>query len=180
MMLELSNTILVCIDIQGNLAQAMHAKEDLFENLKKLISGSRILDIPIIWTEQIPQKLGTTIPEIAERMPDITPISKISFSCCGNEKFMQALKAANCKQVLIAGIEAHVCVYQTAVELISMGYEVQIITDCVSSRRLENKTIGLEKTKDAGAALTTTETVLFELLRTAAAPKFKEIVRIVK
>lgn len=179
-MLTLTDTILICIDWQGNLAQSMYRKEDLFKNLQKLISGLQILDIPILWTEQNPQKLGPTLSEIANLISHLKPISKMSFSCCGNEEFLRVLKAHTRKHVLLAGIETHVCVYQTAVDLISMGYEVQVVADCVSSRTLENKTIGLEKIKTIGATLTTMEMVLFELLRTAEAPKFKEIAKIVK
>jgi isochorismate hydrolase len=179
-MLEQSSTILVCIDFQRSLTRVMVNREDLFKNTRKLISGLGVLDIPILWTEQHPRMLGPTVPEIAECMPDNTPISKMSFSCCLNEEFMKSLKAANRRQVLICGIEAHICVYQTALDLMSMAYEVQVVADCVSSRTLENKTTGLEKTKNAGADVTSAEIVLFELLKTAESPKFKNIVKIVK
>jgi nicotinamidase-related amidase len=172
--------MLILVDVQGNLAQSMNNKEELFKNLENLVSGVLVLGIPIIWTEQNPQRLGPTIPEIAKLMAHIMPVSKMSFSCCGNERFLEALKTTNRKQVLLAGIEAHICIYQTAVDLLALGYEVHIIADGVSSRTPENKMIALGNMKDAGARLTTTEMLLFSLLKTAEAPQFKEIVKLVR
>jgi nicotinamidase-related amidase len=179
-MLELDNTVLLIIDVQGKLARVMDNEEMLFENLQKLIKGAKILGIPILWTEQNPEGLGPTIPEVANLLSGIKPISKLSFSCCGNERFTEALRALNRKQVLLAGIEAHVCIYQTAVDLIDLGYEVQVVTDAISSRTKANKGIALEKMKKAGASLTSMETALFELLKVAEGPKFREILKIVK
>jgi nicotinamidase-related amidase len=179
-MLKPDNTVLSVIDVQGELAHAMHNKEMLFENLQKLIKGSKILGIPILWTEQNPEGLGPTIPEVANLLSGIKPVSKLSFSCCGNERFMEALRALNRNQVLLAGIEAHVCIYQTAVDLVNLGYEVQVVIDAVSSRTKENKLIGLEKIREVGVSLTSTETVLFELLKVAEGPKFEGILNIVK
>lgn len=179
-MLTTEDTILVVVDVQGNLAQSMHNKEELFENLKKVIKGLQVLGVPIIWAEQNPQGLGPTIPEIAELLPNHQPISKFSFSCCGSEEFVRNLDKTKRKNVLLVGIETHVCVYQSAADLINSEYNVQVIADAVSSRTLENKHIGLEKCKDAGATLTSTETVLFELLKTAEDDKFLKIIKLIK
>lgn len=180
-MLELTNAILVCIDIQGNLAQAMHNRERLFENLRRLLSGMRVLAVPVIWTEQNPEKLGPTLPQIAQCMPaGLRPLSKMSFSCCGCEAFMRELAAGKRSDVLLAGIETHICVYQTAVDLMARGYRVHIVADCVASRTPDNRDIGMEKMRAAGACATSAETALFELLRTAASPLFKQIAGIVK
>jgi nicotinamidase-related amidase len=179
-MLKMENVALLIVDIQGNLAHSMHGKELLFKNVQKLIKGTQVLGIPILWTEQNPQGLGPTIPEIADILSNIKPISKMSFSCCQNNRFVQALKALNRKQVLIAGIEAHICVYQTAVDLVDLGYEVQVVTDAVSSRNMENKEIGLQKMRDSGVSLTSVETALFELLKVAEGEQFREILKIVK
>ena len=179
-MLKMENVALLIVDIQGNLAHSMHGKELLFKNVQKLIKGIQVLGIPILWVEQNPQGLGPTIPEIADILSNIQPISKMSFSSCGNERFVQALKALNRKQVLIAGIEAHVCVYQTAADLVDLGYEVQVVADAVSSRTIENKEIGLQKMRDSGVSLTSVETALFELLKKAEGEQFKEILKIVK
>ncbi len=180
-MLQTNNTTLVVIDVQGKLAQVMHGKEALFENLQKLIKGVQVLGLPIIWNEQLPEKLGPTIPEVAELLAHSTqPIPKSSFSCCGNPPFLAALQAGGRKQILLTGIESHVCVYQTCLDLLDQGYEVQVVTDAVSSRTAENRQLGLERMQAAGATPTSTEMALFELLRAAEGPKFKEIARIVK
>ncbi|MEA3459839.1 MAG: hydrolase, partial [Chloroflexota bacterium] len=164
-MLTLENTVLLIIDIQGKLVRSMYEKEALIGNLQKIIRGARILGIPILWTEQNPEGLGPTMPEIACLLSNLQPIPKLSFSCCSNKRFMQELKALSRKQVLMAGIEAHICVYQTAMDLLNLGYEVQVVADAVSSRTAENREIGLEKIRDGGASLTSVETALFELLK---------------
>jgi nicotinamidase-related amidase len=179
-MLKIENTALLIVDIQGTLAQLMHEKELLFMNVKKLIKGIQVLGIPILWTEQNPQGLGPTIPEIADLLSNIEPISKMSFSCCRNDRFLHALNTLNRKQVLIAGIETHICVYQTATELLDTGYDVQVVTDAVSSRNRENKEVGLQRMRDSGVSLTSVETALFELLKVADVEQFKEILKIVK
>jgi len=179
-MLSTDKTVLLLVDIQGKLANSMHARQSLFENLQRLVKGARVLELPILWAEQNPKGLGPTIPEVAELLPNLEPIPKFSFSCCGSEQFRNELNALNRKNLLIAGIEAHVCVYQTAADLIHLQYEVQIVADAVASRTPENKLIGLEKSKSVGACLTSTETALFELLKDAKSEKFKEIIKIVK
>ena len=179
-MLKMENVALLIVDIQGSLAHLMLGKELLFKNVQKLIKGIQILGIPILWVEQCPEGLGSTIPEIADLLSNIQPISKMSFSSCRNDRFMQALKTLNRKQVLIAGIETHVCVYQTAANLVDLKYEVQVVTDAVSSRNMENKEIGLQKMRDSGASLTSVETALFELLKVAEGEQFKAILKIVK
>jgi len=180
-MLKVENSLLIVVDVQGNLAQAMYDRENLFQNLRKTISGVNVLGIPMIWLEQIPEKLGKTRPEIAEVMPQgIQPIPKFTFSAFGEPRFVQAFKAANRNQILLCGIESHICIYQTAIDLLAKDYEVQLLTDCVSSRTAENKQLGIQKIRDAGGYLTSTEMALFELLKAAEGPKFKEIVKIVK
>jgi nicotinamidase-related amidase len=179
-MLKIENASLLIVDMQGNLAHSMYGKELLFRNVQKLIKGIQVLGIPIIWLEQNPQGLGPTIPEIADLLSDVRPISKMTFSCCQNDRFIQALKALNRRQVLIAGIEAHVCVYQTALDLVDLGYEVQVVTDAVSSRNVDNKEIGLQKMRDYGVGLTSVETALFELLKVAEGGRFRDILKIVK
>ena len=179
-MLKTDDTALILIDVQGNLAEAMHAKKALYENLRKLIKGVQVLKIPIIWLEQVPEKLGPTIPQVSELLPSIRPIPKSSFSCSRNRTFTESLDRLDRRQLLLTGIESHVCVYQTAVDLLEEGYEVHVVADAVSSRTPENKQIGLDKTKDAGCRITSTETALFELLGVAEGPEFKEIAKIVK
>jgi nicotinamidase-related amidase len=179
-MLTLEKTVLTIIDVQGKLAQIMYDKISLFANLQRIIRGVQILNIPILWAEQIPEKLGPTVPEISNLLTDQRPLAKVSFSCCGEQRFMNNLKTLNRKQILITGIEAHVCVYQTVMDLVASGYEIHVLSDAVSSRTLANKEVGLNIMKEAGAKIQSVEMVLFELLRRAEGDHFKEIIKIVK
>jgi nicotinamidase-related amidase len=179
-MLKRTDTVLIIIDIQGNLAQAMYDKENLFTNNVKMIQGFKALNLPILFTEQIPQKLGQTIPQIAAQLEGINPIAKTSFSCWDEMNFKEKLEGLNRRHIVLTGIECHVCVYQTTIDLISHGYNVHLVADAVSSRTPENRQIGIDAIKSAGAKITSTEMVLFELLRTAADPKAKELFKIVK
>jgi nicotinamidase-related amidase len=179
-MLSRTAAVLVIIDIQGNLAQTMYDKENLFANTVKLIRGFKVFNLPVIITEQTPQKLDQTIPQIVAELDGIKPIAKESFSCWTDVHFREQLEALSRRHVVLLGIEGHVCVYQTALDLISNGYNIYLVADAVSSRTKENRDIGLAAMKSAGAHLTSTEMVLFELLRTAADPKSKDIFKIVK
>ncbi len=179
-MLTIENSILVVIDIQDSLAQVMHEKETLFENLEKIIKGATILGIPMIVTEQVPEKLGATIPKISSLLDTVRPIPKSSFSCCGEALFMRELEDIKRTQILVAGIESHVCVYQTTVDLIRKGYEAHIVTDCISSRTADNKTLGIERMTSEGAKPTSVEMALFELLKSAGGDRFRKISRLVK
>ncbi len=183
-MFSKENTVLVLIDVQGKLAQLMHNKEELFDSLQTLIKGMTILEVPVIWMEQLPDKLGKTVPEVAtlmdELLPDVKPVAKKTFSCCGNDKFTEQFKAINRKQVLVVGIETHICVYQTALDLLNAGCEVQVVADCVSSRKKSNKKIGIRRIVQAGGAETSTEMILFELMKAAEGDIFKKMVKVVK
>ncbi len=179
-MLDRQSTTLIVIDVQGTLAESMHEKDALFDQLRRLILGSRALELPILCTEQVPDRLGPTLPEIREVLTGVEPIRKQTFSCCGCADFSQALEELGRPQLLLAGIETHICVFQTAAELTEAGYDVEIVTDAVSSRTDANKQIGLEKCRDAGARMTSVETALFELQRTAEGDSFKTIIGLVK
>ena len=179
-MFPIEKTVLVVVDVQGKLAQLMHQKDELFRNLQILIRGAQALELPVLWCEQNPAGLGPTVPELATLLAGREPIAKMSFSCVGDSRFMESLARTGRSQVLLAGIEAHVCIYLTAADLTAAGYTVQVVADAVSSRRLENKQIGFERIRESGAGITCVETVLFELLCTATHPKFKEIVRLLK
>lgn len=179
-MINHEEAVLVVIDIQDKLFQAMHNKQDLLANAAKTIKGAKVFNLPIIVTEQIPEKIGITIPEIAGELEGIERISKSSFSSWGESKFREKIKSVNRRKAIILGIESHICVYQTAVDLINNGYEVHIVADAVSSRTKENEIIGLEAMKAAGAHLTSVEMFLFEVLQAAENAGFKDIQKIVK
>jgi nicotinamidase-related amidase len=178
--LDIGKTVLLIIDMQEKLFPVMHEKEKLVRNIVKLIKGAQVLAIPILFTEQYPKGLGPTLPEIRELAPDFKPVEKVSFNCCDEAAFCRALEALKRKQVLVAGIEAHICVYQTAMALARAQYEVQVVSDGVASREAENKTVALFKMGAAGISPTTVEMALFELLKMAKGDKFKAISAIVK
>ena len=179
-MLAVDSSVLLVIDVQEKLSRVIYQKEKLIENLQKLIRGIQVLGVPILVTEQYPQGLGATVQEIAPLLTNIQPLPKVSFSCYGDKDFVQKFEALGRKQVLISGIESHVCVYQTVSDLINAGYEVHVVSDTISSRTQENREIGLKMMSHLGANLTSTETVLFELLRVAEGEKLKAISQIVK
>jgi len=179
-MLTVPDSVLLVIDVQEKLFHVMYQKEQLADNLQRLIKGIQVLEVPVLVTEQYPRGLGPTIPEIAGLLPTIKPYPKVNFSCCGDEAFLQTFKRLGRKQVLIAGIESHICVYQTAADLIAAGYEVYVVGDAVSARTEQNKDTGIKMTLQSGAKLTSTEAALFELLKAAKSDKFKAINQIIR
>ena len=178
-MFKKENAVLVFIDVQGKLSERVDSSEALFGNLRRLLAGMKALNVPVIVTEQIPEKLGPTREEFQEFIAE-SPISKSSFGCCGEPAFFQPLEKTGRKQIILCGIETHVCVYQTAVELLEAGYEVSVVTDAVSSRDPANKTLALRRMESEGVKLTGTEMLLFELLGDATDPAFKSVLTIVK
>ena len=179
-MFELGNTVFVLVDVQGKLASVMHAREALYRNLEILLRGMQALRVPVIWMEQIPAKMGPTIPELAVHLEGDTPLAKRCFSCCGSDAFLQALKASGARQVVLGGIETHVCIYQTARDLLELGYAVEVVADAVSSRYETNHRMALQKIAALGAGATTAESILFELMRTSEHPAFRDILTLVK
>lgn len=179
-MLDIQNCCLVIVDIQGKLARLMYDKQVLFKNIQILIKTANILNIPILWCQQCPDALGPTIPEIAQLLSDNEPIDKSAFSCCGAEQFNIKLNESKRQQVLLCGIETHVCIYQTAADLLAKGFSVDVIADAVSSRTPENKQIAINRMAAEGINISCTETALFELLRTAEHPQFKHIAKLIK
>jgi len=179
-MITADDTVLLVIDIQGNLAQLMDDKERLFDNAARLIRGARALGVPIVWAEQNPKGLGDTVPQVADALAGLEPVPKMSFSCCGEPRIMKEIEGAGRKNALLAGIETHVCVYQTAMDLLARGYEVYIVADAVSSRASHNKEIALRRLVEEGARLNSVEMALFEMMATAEHEKFREMVKIVK
>lgn len=172
--------LLGVIDVQGKLARMMHGQETLFKNIGRMIEGAKILGLPILSVEQNPKGLGPTAPELAALIPGQKPIEKMSFSCCGCEDFMKALKEGARKQVLLTGIEAHVCIYQTASDLVRAGYDVGVVTDAVSSRTAENKAVGIDRMRDEGVVIASTEMVLFEMMADCRAEGFKRMIALFK
>jgi nicotinamidase-related amidase len=173
-------TVAVIIDVQERLYPHIHENEKLEKNLRTLISGLKILEIPLILTEQYPKGLGSTIPSLKEMLQSFPRIEKISFSCCDEPVFMKSLADSEKKNVLVAGIESHVCVLQTVIDLLNQNFLPVIIEDCVSSRNLNDKRVALKRMRGEGAIISTTESILFELLRVSGTEQFKAISKLVK
>jgi len=179
-MLTPDQTVLVVVDIQDKLWPHMQDQEDLLQQALRMVHGVRALDLPVLWTEQYPEGLGPTVPPLQEALQGLTPISKRSFSCCGESAFRDHLERLGRRQVLLCGIETHVCVYQTAMDLCDRDYTVQIVADAVSSRSARNRDIGFRRCEAAGATLTGVETALLELVRRAEGPLFKQVLKLIK
>jgi nicotinamidase-related amidase len=179
-MLRLDAAVMVLIDVQGKLADAMFERDALLDSLRRLIQGVRTLGVPLLWTEQNPARMGPTVAPLRDLLQGLAPLGKMAFSCCGEASFVTALEATGRRQVLLAGIETHVCVWQTAADLRAVGYAVEVPADAVSSRTAASRLIGLERIRSAGAGVTSVETALFELMGTAEHPAFRDILKIVK
>lgn len=179
-MLRKDKTGLVVIDVQGKLATIVHDSEAFIANLVKLVKAAKLLGMPILWLEQNPEKLGATVPELREVLDMVEPIAKYSFSACGEPVFVEAIKKAKMNTWLITGIEAHICVYQTALGLLDLGYDVELVSDCVSSRTIENKDMALAKLARKGAEVTSLEMCLFELIGDCRADEFRAALSLIK
>lgn len=168
------------VDIQERFAPVIHEWSRIVQNSLRLIRGARILKLPIFWTEQYPKGLGATVPEIAAELADVAPLEKTAFDCCAAPGFLNALRARGVEDVLLCGIEAHVCVCQTALGLLEAGLRPFVVGDAVSSRTPENARCGLERVRAAGGVVVSTEMILFELLERAGTDEFKQILALVK
>lgn len=174
------NTVLAVIDLQGKLAVSVKNHEQVLERLCVLLPAARKLDIPIIWVEHVPEKLGATHPEVAKHLEGLTPLAKDTFNACYNKDFIEQLSYHEAEQVLMVGVESHVCILQTAEGILERGLKLQIVTDAVSSRNGADRQVALDRLTQAGAKMTTTEILLFELLKTPKHPQFREVLSLLK
>jgi len=173
-----SDTLFLVVDVQQKLLRVIPQAQRVVWNIRRLLDGARLLGISTIATEQYPQGLGGTEGELAERLP--APMSKLAFSCCADSQCVKAVDNAGMPKILLVGIEAHVCVQQTALGLLSKGYQVYVVADVVASRGKIDCEYALRRMETCGATLTTTEAVLFEWCRTAENEQFKEISQLVR
>jgi nicotinamidase-related amidase len=180
MKLERDRAALVVVDVQEAFRPAVLDFDEVVRNVGTLAAGARALSVPILVTEQYPKGLGHTVAELEEPLDGVEPIDKVCFSAAGSDEFNHALAASGRDQVLLCGIESHVCVNQTADDLIGRGIVVHVAQDAVTSRTDENRRLGVHKMERTGAVVTSVETALFELLGAAGTPEFKEIQRLVK
>jgi nicotinamidase-related amidase len=178
--LKRNETAAVVIDVQEKLFPLIHEHDQLAKNMSILIQGLKILGIPMIVTQQYTKGLGGTVSTINEAIGDYHYIEKMAFSCCGDEGFMNELKKLNKKNVILMGIESHVCVLQTALDLIAENLQPVLIEDCVSSRKPNDKRIAVKRIKQAGAIVSTYESILFELTEVSGTDLFRSIVKLVK
>jgi nicotinamidase-related amidase len=179
-MITPKETLLLVIDVQGKLASVVFQPELVEKNISKLIRSCKLLGVPSLYTEQYPRGLGRTVEPLRLMLDGEQPFEKLSFSCCGSPEFMKRLRALGRNDILVVGMEAHVCVYQTCVELLEFGYNVHLVTDAVSSRSEANRDLGIHCIERAGAVPTSTEMAIFELLRVADGDTFKAISTIIK
>ena len=181
--LQRAEALLVIIDVQEKLMPVIHDGEAVVRNLDRLVRGFQILDIPIVVTEQYSKGLGPTVPELRATLKETvgySPIEKLTFSAYGCGEFQAALRLARRKQIIVAGIETHVCVYQTVKDLLDADYQVTLIGDALSSRTVENRDLALRRMVADGSKLSSTEMALFELVVKSATDEFRAIAKLVK
>ena len=181
-MLTKNHTVLVLVDVQERLLPVINGHEKLLKNLEILVEGALALDIPIIWLEQYPKGLGRTVESLRVMLEAkrVSPTEKMTFSGVPHPEFQKALKQYDHVHFVVAGIETHVCVYQTVRDLLNEEYEVEVVSDGVSSRVESNTELGLNKMIQLGASLTSVEMCLFELLESAENAQFKTISHLIK
>lgn len=174
------NSIVLLVDYQERFVKVLHDNEQTIKNIKLLLSGANIYKVPLYVSEQVPEKLGPTISDFKELLKDATFFSKTTMSCCGKPSFLDALKSKNISKVAVCGIEAHVCVEQTCLDLIYNGFQVHLATDAITSRLLYNKPIAIEKMKSAGGIISSVETILFEMAYEAGNEEFRKLQQLFK
>lgn len=183
MALARDQSALVVIDVQERLFPAMDAdhREEVMRNLKVLAATAQRLGLPTLATEQYPKGLGHTLPEMKAALPaGLEPMEKVAFSCWAVESFRTRLAASGKRQILLGGIEAHVCVLMSALDLLAAGFAVHVVADAVTSRTQANWRLAMDYLRQAGAVVTTTETALFQLLGQADSDAFRELARLLR
>jgi len=179
--LDRNKTGLLVVDVQEKLYPKIDRYEELFQTLWKVISGCRALQLPIVVSEQYPQGLGSTLPQLLQLVGENTvKLTKTTFSCMADSQCKAKLLEMPVSQWILVGIEAHVCVLQTARELIQEGKEVVVVNDAIGSRSIYDFSSAIAEFRDMGARVSSAETVLFELVRDSKAPEFKEISKLVQ
>jgi len=179
-MLEREKMLLCVIDLQDGLLPKIANVENVVDQSIKLIQFARLLEIPILWTEQYPKGLGRTTARVAAELGEYEPIEKVAFGCFGAPEFVEAVEAAERDQILVVGIEAHVCVMQTVLAGIEMDYDMFVPRDAAGSRNPADAEAAFERMQIEGATVVTTEMAMFEILRAAGTPEFKKVLPLIK
>lgn len=180
--LERERTALLVVDVQERLFTAMdpEQREGMVKNIKLLAAVARRLGLPTLVSEQYPKGLGHLLPELREALGGVEPLTKVEFSCCAVAGFRERLRDLGVRTVVVAGIEAHVCVLMTALDLVALGYAVHVPADAVCSRARQDWATALDLLRDAGVVVTTTETVCFQLLQRADTEEFRDLRALIK
>jgi nicotinamidase-related amidase len=173
---------LVVVDVQERLFAAMDAdcRDEVVKNIKILLTSAQRMGLPVMVTEQYPKGLGHTLPELGALLGDARPLEKTAFSCCAARGFVDRLRDVGADHVILTGLEAHVCVLLTALDLLNRQFRVSVVADAVCSRRPENRELGLAQARQAGAVVTATETVVFQLLGRADTDDFRELSKLLR
>lgn len=180
MLIQSLHTFGMVVDIQEKLLHHINNHEELLKNTLVLIEGLKILEVPMVLNEQYPKGLGRTIPQILKYFEEIEPLEKVTFSCCGNAKTREHISKLKKSSAIVFGIESHVCVMQTCLDLLSNNITPIIVVDCMGSRKQKDHDIAIMRLVQLGAVPATYESLLFELCQTSLHPKFKEISALVK
>jgi len=168
------------VDVQEKLFPHMDQHDELLRRTRILLEGLQLLQVPLLVTEQYPKGLGSTLEPLSMLLDKQDVIEKLSFSCCGEAAFSDTLRSLDRSTIILCGIEAHVCVLQTAVDLLEGGFAVVVVEDCISSRNPEDKRVAVERMRSEGAVISTCESLLFELTEVAGTDEFKAISRLIK
>ena len=179
-LLKSENTGLIVVDAQEKLMKVMRDPERVTDRILKLLHLARVFHLPVILTEQYSKWLGPTLTPVKEALPEYDPIEKLDFNCCSVDLFNTRLKATALDNIILVGVETHICVFQTCVSLLEKGYRVHVPHHAVDSRTEDNWNIGLSLMKEAGAIITSAETVIFQIMQKAGTKKFKEMLKVVK
>ena len=181
-LLDRNTTLLIIIDMQEPFLSVIHERVRLTENVQLLAQAAAVLNIPVLSTVQYAERMGGIVPEIAEVLPQNAPkpVDKLDFSCARSEEFMAQVMATGRRQILLCGVETHICVSQTALDLVHHGYQVHVAADAVSSRTLEKHKLGMERMRDNAILPYAAEAAVYELLGAAGSPEFKSILKLVK
>lgn len=179
-LLKRSRAALLIVDVQERFAPVINDMDAIVENIVKLIRGCKILDIPVFYTEQYPKGLGRTVKEILQYLPDVEPVEKLRFSTCCENALMKPLKTKAVQQIILAGIETHVCMLQSSLDFSEAGFQVHVVKDATGSRKETDRDTALQRLMQQGVTVTSTEAVLFELTEFAGTDEFKQIAALVK
>jgi nicotinamidase-related amidase len=174
------HTLAMVVDVQERLFPHIHASENLEKNIVTLVQGLKILNVPVMVTEQYKKGLGDTIPSLAGLVNEYPHYEKTAFSCCDDPGIMEKIELSTKREIILAGIESHICLLQTAMDLKERGFHPVIVEDCVGSRNPENKRIAIMRLMQEGVLITSYESILFELCRIAGTDQFKAISKLVK